>query len=892
MLTPTARCAQELSRSYDDARRSEGAAAWQPASILSWKAWTRELWGDAVISGRASAILLNDLQEKALWRSVLETADELGLQSSASVAALCSSALGLLGAFDVQDSFSHLLRDPATNAGAFRRWYSEFTSACRRDNLLPAAYLDVELATKLRSSSIAIDLSTEYVLYGFGTLTPARQAVVSALQQAGASLTVVNPEAHRQSAPVLVRCDDHDAELAACCEWATGLLADGSPLRIAVVVPDLADCHTDLESAFRQKVAPWLQDITRDPCDAPYELSIGRPLSRLPMIEDALRLLRWCGGPVSFTEAGAILRSPFLALASSPESGAEIEAWVLLDAQSVRKAATLRGDISLRECERIVGREQPAVADRLRALRYTAQRSLQGRHTFAGFGDRVRQLLTQAGWPGAAPDVLELQAAQRWDAMLDQVASLDIFGNRVSFTGWLQAVLAVADDTLFSAEATGAPVQVLTMAEAAGITCDHLWFLHADVNTWPPHPEAHPLLPREFQRQLGMPSTHPASDAAAWQQALTNLVAAAGTAHFSYAARTSEGEVRPSSLVQALDGLRYEHRQGDSPSEAVIPLDEIADELTLPPLPTSAAGGVGILTSQAQCGFRAFAERRLLIREMESIDAGLSPAERGEQVHAVLQEFWSIVLSHKQLKLISSEMVAGNQSRRDLLLQECIDKVLSPHIHDPWDSAYLRVQRQRLHRLLSNWLDVELQRTPFEVAKLEFEVRSAEIGSLRMNIRVDRIDRVETADGPASILIDYKTGSAERKDWFGDRPDAPQLPAYAIAAGIPDVQGVAFARVRVGAQGMNFEEMLADRSLLGNVKRRRDEPGFRERMDEWQRDLVALARAFAQGDAAVEPKDYLTTCKGCASRLLCRMDVARLEPDDDLLEQADEEAPL
>lgn len=891
MLTPTARCARELGRSYDDAQRNMGLAAWQPARVLSWKAWAGEVWADAVVAGTIPALLLNDLQEKALWRSVLEGTDELGLQPSAAIASLCSSAIRLLGACDLHDSFSSVVRDPATNTGAFSRWYCDFTSACQQDGLLPAAYVDAELAAKLRMGSIKTGHA--YVLYGFGELSPAQQAVVSALQQAGAAVTILEPASVNLQPPVLVRCDDHEAELNACCEWVKSRLADDSTARLAVVVPDLDDCRSTLESDFREQVAPWMQDVTGSYGPAPYEISTGRPLSRLPMIADAFRLLQWCAGPVSFQDAGAVLRSSSLGIAASPEEGAELEAWVLQDTRAVRTAATLRGDVSLQECERMLGQNHRAVSERLRTLRYAAGRSLEGRHTFAGFGDRVRQLLSSAGWPGQAPDNLALQAMQRWDAVLDRVASLDIFGNRVSFIDWLEAVRAAADETRFAPESTGAPVQVLTMAEAAGITFDHLWFLHADEGTWPPRLDPHPLLPRHFQRQLAMPGSSASVDEAAWKQALKRLVAAAGTSRFSYAARGSEGELRPSPLLQTIKGLQYGSCQRLQHPAPVFSLEEAADPLPLPALPDSTAGGVGILTSQAQCGFRAFAERRLLIREMEGIDTGFSPAERGEQVHAVLQRFWSIVKNHKELAARSRSLVDVGRASRDDVLSQCIEEVLPAGTRHAWDASYLQVQRKRLHRLVSDWLDVELKRTPFEVAELEYEVRSAEVGPLRMNIRVDRIDRVDTPAGPASILIDYKTGNAERKDWFGDRPDAPQLPAYAIAAGIPNVQGIAFARVRVGQKGMNFEQILADRSLLGDVKNRRaKEPNFDERMEEWRRDLTALAEAFARGEATVEPKDYLTTCKGCASRLLCRVDVARLEPDDDLLEEAEEEAAV
>lgn len=51
--------------------------------------------------------------------------------------------------------------------------------------------------------------------------------------------------------------------------------------------------------------------------------------------------------------------------------------------------------------------------------------------------------------------------------------------------------------------------------------------------------------------------------------------------------------------------------------------------------------------------------------------------------------------------------------------------------------------------------------------------------------------------------------------------------------------------------------------------------------EEWRRVLEALAMAFYSGDARVEPKSYPTTCRHCAQRVLCRLDVSQLEVDED-----------
>ncbi|HEY9138562.1 MAG TPA: PD-(D/E)XK nuclease family protein, partial [Terriglobus sp.] len=598
--------------------------------------------------------------------------------------------------------------------------------------------------------------------------------------------------------------------------------------------------------------------------------------------------LHWCLGAISVDDAGAVLRSPFLTLAPSPERGAELEAWTLRNTRRFRAATGLSGRIALREAERLFYKDEP---DTSRKLSELAKVAPQGKQGYAACSDHARKLLEIAGWVTNSIDSTEFQAQQRWNEALDRVATLDLLGGSSSFSDWLDLLTSTLNDIIFATENTGAPIQVMTPTEAAGSISTHLWFLHASEQAWPQHTSPSPLLPTSFQRALAMPGSDALLDEESAKQVTLRCVSSTAHACFSYAAIQTEGESRPSPLVAALPGLQQETIAvaEDIPT---IQLEEIADTLPLPDLSGTAAGGVGILTEQAQCGFRAFAQHRLQTREMESIDAGLSAGERGDEVHTVLQEFWSNCQTHEQLRILTSTYDSEGSTARDVLLAKCIEKALPENTAAGWDTAYIEVQRKRLHRLLSDWLDFELLRTPFRVEGMEVPVPDAHIGPLQMNIRVDRIDRITLSDGTeASLLIDYKTGAAERKDWFGERPDAPQLPLYAIAGGIPDVQGIAFGRVRVGKFGMNFEEMVANRSLIGDKasRNRRSEPTFEERLQEWQRDLTALAEAFARGEAVVEPKDYLTTCKRCPSRLLCRVDVTRLEPDDDLLDEAEEE---
>jgi len=194
-----------------------------------------------------------------------------------------------------------------------------------------------------------------------------------------------------------------------------------------------------------------------------------------------------------------------------------------------------------------------------------------------------------------------------------------------------------------------------------------------------------------------------------------------------------------------------------------------------------------------------------------------------------------------------------------------------------WDAAFVQVQRGRLRRLLGWWLELEMERRlPFEVKSSEKDFRDVQVGPLRLNVRMDRVDEVDGGE----ILIDYKTGSATPNDWLTERPDAPQLPLYAILSEANRLKGVAFGLVRAGDGRGLKGYAVRDGVLPGRPTRMKEAATLEAQVTRWREVLVALAEEFYAGEAQVRPKSYPATCQHCGQRVLCRLDVASLEEDE------------
>jgi ATP-dependent helicase/nuclease subunit B len=377
-----------------------------------------------------------------------------------------------------------------------------------------------------------------------------------------------------------------------------------------------------------------------------------------------------------------------------------------------------------------------------------------------------------------------------------------------------------------------------------------------------------------------MPGADSAADREHAHRITQRIAASAPTVIFSYARETADSPQRPSTLLSDLAFAPLPPTENVTAAEEplIIQLEAVADDTRIPLANPLVRGGASVLKSQAACGFRAFAERRLWSTELEPATPGMDARERGDIVHVTLQRFWDEVRTQAALKAMPPEERAAALDRA--ISDALSHSNVSPDATTAWETAYLDTQRERLRRLLAPWIDQELARAlPFTVKARE-EAMEVPVGPLRLKLRIDRIDATDAGD----VLIDYKTGTASHKDWLTERPDEPQLPLYAM---ITEAQlaAIAFARIRPGKE-MGLDGYATIDGILPKPAALPFET-LDDQVAEWRRILTNLAEDFHAGDARVHPKIYPKTCQHCAQRLLCRLNPATLADHTDHEDHAD-----
>jgi len=843
---------------------------------MAWDAWMAVLWQGLVIEGHVAQLLLNRQQEHVVWRTILEADDELtSLRTVDSLAEMAAETWQLVCLYEGQRRLR--TANGNTDARAFQRWARTFERLCHAEGFLARVQLEEMLRGAVGKGLVRLP-AAGVVLVGFDGMTPAQESLVETLRLAGMDVEELRLRANA-TRKMLVEAADENEELRVAAQWTRKFLVDRPAAKVAVIVPGLEAERREIDRVFREVLAPELEDIRAASEAAPYEFSLGVELAETPMVATALDLLRWTANALALERVSALLLSPHFAM-TNEERGLRAE----FDAFELRRAKVLRPEFSLDALITVLERAKrrarlSRLLSVLREMRAIANR-LQGMtaRTNAEWAEKMRELLGTAAWgSGSQESSVEFQTRRKWESALDELATLDFDGVPVEFVQSLETLERIARQTTFAPESHNAPVQVMGPLEAAGGTFDAVWFLRGGELSWPMETRSSSLLPWAMQLELKMPGTDVAKDSEEARRMTERIADSAGTVVFSYAKETAEGRQRssPSLAGMALEEINTRELVGDIEERQIVAIEEVEDLEPIQPLPDGVIhGGARILELQAACGFRAFAEARLWSTELEQLEPGMDARESGTVVHDVLKRFWEAVKTQDELRDMTTE-------ERDDLLEWCIGEALKKAegwSSTEWDTAYVQVQRGRLRRLLSWWLELELERkVPFVVRLSEKEFRDVQVGPLRLNVRMDRVDEV----GGGELLIDYKTGFASPNDWLTERPDAPQLPLYAILSDADRLKGVAFGLVRAG-EGRAWKGYTSEEGILpGKPPKMKEAATLAEQVERWRGILVRLAEEFYAGDARVQPKSYPATCEYCSQRILCRLNVSSLEEDEE-----------
>jgi ATP-dependent helicase/nuclease subunit B len=866
-VTPNRRLARAILQAFDAERRASGLTVWPTPTILPYPTWLAWSWERLVSAGAASdgALLITAAQSTVLWEQIV-AADARVLLNPRGAASLAAEAWSLAHAWGSgSESWRAWRRDDrdADDPSMFAAWAERYAADLRRIGARDLAQLPdvlVTFAPKVASMNRTI------VLVGFIELTPQQQRLFTALGNESVAL-------HRVEAPAVANAGvrrtvavSPRAELVAALTWARESVIDAPGKRVGIVVEDLATRREEVVALAEDILCPSAILPGQASAARPFEISLGRSLATVPLIAAALDLIGLAESRLSAGAVSALLRSAYL-------PGAD-PGWTARAAIERDWLEDGRSEVTLADAIAALDGRAPALAPQWRDA--AAVLAHDRGATPRGWADRWREWLAAAGWPGPRTlDSAEYQSREAWEGLLLEFSSLTAVTKRMSRSTALGKLRAMAAERVFQPEGGDAPVQIMGILEASGMSFDALWVAGLAADRWPPPPQANPMLPIAWQRDRGIPNASPAGDLAFFRTLTVGFAGAATEVIFSSASTIDDRPSSPSSLI-----MSHEARMLPTPTSTWSQrialsrdLESINDDRAPRISPGSVApGGSRIIDAQSDCPFQAVARHRLDARAWPEPLASLSPQERGQLVHLSMAAFWSAIRDHATLSSLDG-------ATRQRAVEIAVKSGLGQFPPVRWRSlpAVVRnAEAKRLERLVLAWLEIERARPPFAVEGVERNT-SVELASLKFRVRSDRVDAL--GDGGTAI-IDFKTGRADKPGrWFDARPQATQLGMYVLAqrdahADI-SVRAAVYAELRPDA--VVAVGVAADSAAWPGVTDvRKTMHGDWPAMEAWWRaELGSLASEIVMGEAAVRPRQRPLACNTCRLHALCRIQSVR-----------------
>ncbi|MET0291657.1 MAG: PD-(D/E)XK nuclease family protein, partial [Steroidobacteraceae bacterium] len=703
---------------------------------------------------------------------------------------------------------------------------------------------------------------------GFERLTPRQLAVSDRFTQLGfhsGPLEASAPKAVVHAFSYGVATD----EVAAVGRWCHGHLTADPDARLLLVC---ADRNRDLHALRDGLVAALAPGAGPEVADG-VVVEGGTPLLRQPLVSAAAGLLALSEGDIESAKLGALLMSPYHSLADLL-SASRLDAWL---------RDRVPRQCEARELQQLLGNAPESVAaaaQRLATLLASARELRdRGRANARQWASRFSELTLAAGHPGPRPaNSAELQAWQRWQAALEEFASLDAvlpplsaYEARTRFEGLLRRAQHQA--------ATGdAPVTLTHALTDPVVGYDGIWVMGAGEAQWPEPPRPNPYLPFTVQRRAGLPEasargrlTSARALQFAWQRSASELV-------FSHPRADADLHVAPSPLIEVpIESLDVRHEAWLDVGVA----KPATVERSLPPVDRTQRlrAGSRLPELQRDCPFRAQAELRFGAKELPAPRVGIDPRLRGQLLHRSLDELWQRIGSSAKL---TSRPTSGWSAEIDAAVATAFS-TFDPETRVVPSARELARERDRCRELLAQTLELESARgVDFSVADREVK-RDWRVAGVTLGLRIDRVDRLD--DGSLAV-IDYKTGAASKIDLLADEPRPVQLLAYldALEQGSGGNEVVSLSLLKLVPGQVEFRAIEDGRAGLPVGRRAmKPERPWPEQTELWRRDVQQLVERHLAGEAEVKP--LRGACDHCALPGLCRIDsqalAETLEADDD-----------
>lgn len=766
-------------------------------------------------------ILINSTQCKYLWRKIIQADTYITYSEGLLEAVLSAWERCQLWQLNSDDPCFHYTEQTRH----FQKWWQLFDEQLQQKHLIHEFQLIPYL---IKNYSCLFHQNIVWVC--FDDFTPQQVRLQEYLSHKG--FTQYRYDLGEKLSQTLVfAAQDNLEEYQHLIAWLQTKIEEGKQ-RIGVVVPNLEEEYHPLKRILAQHFDPSI-----------YNISLGQPLSQFPMVSHALCWLNIDDSYLTPHEVGLLLQSPYI-------SGSKEE--FLARSDYLQEGNLLENHwISFKALREDLHAHSPKLASLLSQLNpYPQEASIQEWILF--FQHRLAIL----GFPGDYTlSSGNYQCLNRFIAIFDELRQFALLGARFTKLEALEAVKFLTENTIFQAQKTNAPIQISGLLEASGCEFDNLWVMGLTDQCLPQKVHLSAFIPPHLQRELGMPHSLPERELQFAKLMLHRLQRSAQHVVFSYPLLQADTPNLPCSLIMDFPDFQPYQIPHEVKKSSALSLDEEIFEIPVLPY-EQIPGGTAILSNQAKCPFKAFAEHRLRAKTSLTTKDGIDNKERGRILHQVMELLWKRLENQNNLLHLAPDILEEHINHAIYATLQWLNKEKNDALTD----SLQEVEYLRLKRLVQHCLEWEKQRPPFKVLALEQDYE-LQLAGMNFKVRIDRLDQVEDK----KWVIDYKSTLPASKPWNEERPKESQLLLYALLD--DQINTLLLLQLKSGKIScMGISEEKYNINGISPIKKEETWDGC---ITSWQMKLNELATEFQEGVCIPNPAQA-SICQQCDYQNLCR----------------------
>ena len=869
-LTSTGRLARRLRHRFRMRCIEDGMRGWHPPQAMSLNAWLQNVWTESW----PERVPASDILRTSLWyRLTSEIPPPSPFERDLGLCSLLDENYGVMIRHGIEPAAGF----PSTPLVEWRRGISRaFKVGLDREGFFHPAELPI-LVSGAISTNAAV-CPGKISLSGFESPAPIETDLFSLLEK---KAPVEYCEAQRGKPEALraVALPSPEQEVRYLIHCLAGDARSLPLSRIGVIAPDLQACASILEEGLKAVLGDNPSQGSQW-----FNITLGKSLHDSPLIKAALLPLRF------LTEREP--RDIFLSLLLSPYYGC----W------QGHRHAIARADRVWRECSIESGLGNMIASLTKRGSTLPEKILAGGAGNIPSFckirpgkpGEiafwitRMTALWSDLGFPVISDEKDTLAWRHLQNILNDMQATLS--KERMpaqEFLAWLTHVISRKKTQTSASEEAG--IQVMGLIESRGLDFEKIYILDMNDRSLPQPVRPLPLLDTS-ERRVVQGGTAPSQYDFA-RNAFQGILGSAPRVTLLRAEQKDGKPLTPSpfwpgSEIQEsidiwrkpdpawlrVDWLRSSF-QGLNEADGRDMIADFRQKIAQKDLHPDPDIVPQILSPSdmeraLKCPYIFFVSRILKIDELERIQQGVSPKERGIRLHRILASFT------KGTRNFDPDLFSDREAALDLLTR-CVTEEFRDVERDP----HWQVERKLLMDsgesiapgLLVAWLDEEIRHRQDGWQCIAEETGFADLGdgSWPFSLR-GRIDRIDYMKDRGIVCWDYKTGNIPTAGAIVDQFTSPQLPLYLLAIRTGKVAGMKkYVKIDlpVSAGYMQLKSLKAVRIQAIDT--------IESSLDAWIGVISDLGKILKRGDFPARPfpvslyEKRNDTCRDCSLITVC-----------------------